>query len=506
MSLSVPYLFKQHRQSLLLSAQQWTWYQRKDQRVILRQFDNNPTGIADLSACLQQNTASLTLLCDLGEEEFVVQKLPALAAREQRTWLQQYQQRLFPGKQHILRQITVQKKPKKLSAEITADIQTASEVLFVTAGDQQRLDAGLQLLDKIGVRLGGICSIASATPLILDNCEKCSSHLLLLALHGSGLRESFLRAGRIRLSRLVSLPQQQIDAALLLAEMDKMRQYLHSLGLLAADQILDVRILADAGLTGQTIQLSQQRAMPAYRLQAAQSKVEELPAATQRGVSLADEYYLAALCKYPQNHFATTTDMHHYYRCRRWVWQSGVMLGGIFASAVVSSHQWLDYYLGRQWVAITEQRVQQIERVLTQQRQILPTLPASATTLRDAVLFLRAAEMRQSLWADAFRCVAGVLPHFVSVQVKQLQWQQDDNEATLTMEAQVHAATGDYQREIQLVTDLLAAIQQQNCVMQAELIAAPYSPATSGSLVGSAAKIRQDSVFRLQMQFVAGES
>ncbi|MBT6277325.1 MAG: hypothetical protein HOI95_24735 [Chromatiales bacterium] len=181
------------------------------------------------------------LLVDLVEEEFREETVPHVFGSDRRALLRNRQSRLF--------------RDSRYSGAIIQGRETTGRrddvVLFTALIRPELLAPWLSQITKAKVPLGGIYSVPVLSPTILSTLKLETSEVLLVTLQESGgLRQSYIRNGQLKVSRLAMAPRLDPGqhARYILSEIATLRRYLNSLRMFETGASMDVVILAGRSL------------------------------------------------------------------------------------------------------------------------------------------------------------------------------------------------------------------------------------------------------------------
>ena len=202
----------------------------------LEVFDNQPKGHLGFSEFLAQHHYIPTyLMVDALEEDFHLEVLPHTAGRSREELLQRKLNQVYRG--------TTFKAAQFLSRE--RDKRRDDRFLFVALSNTESLQPWLDALVAEQVPLAGVYSLPMVSQLLLHKLKVKAGDILLSEQLSSGLRQSYLTQGRLRISRLVQIPPEAYRqlSYFHLVETDKARLYLLSQRLIARDTSLRVVVL-----------------------------------------------------------------------------------------------------------------------------------------------------------------------------------------------------------------------------------------------------------------------
>ncbi|MBF0310021.1 MAG: hypothetical protein HQL56_10885 [Magnetococcales bacterium] len=179
---------------------------------------------------------TICILTDLTEEEMKQEELPRLNPLNRNQLLQRRAKRLLrhPAFQYVL--------PLKRGAKGEKDTVLYSGL----SNPESTLIAWLDLLLERRIAVAGIWSVPLLTPpLLADFADFRQENVMLLSIGSGGLRQTFLKHGRMRLSRLSIVPPLESEQLLpfLHGEIARMMGYLSSQRMFVWGEAMHVHLL-----------------------------------------------------------------------------------------------------------------------------------------------------------------------------------------------------------------------------------------------------------------------
>ena len=209
-------------------------------------FANDEDGQADFAKFLSQYPETpVYLMADAVEEDYRLESLPhsSGAARQElvERKLNQYYRSLEYRTAHFITRETDKRRDDKF--------------LFVALNNAEFLQTWVKILVAAEALLVGIYLLPMLSQILVRQLKIMSSHILLCERLSSGLRQTYLHNGRLRMSRLVSnVPQATNQLSYFyLVETEKTRLYLISQRFISRDTPLN---LVFASVNGDTQHIS----------------------------------------------------------------------------------------------------------------------------------------------------------------------------------------------------------------------------------------------------------
>lgn len=306
-----------------LTNRQMLVYLRQGSAVELHaRFDDSPEGQANFEQWLAgQPRVVSQLLVDLGDEDFHFDRIPRVSGRDRNALLKRKFEQLYRNTPYRTSQSQGHDKEGRRD----------ERMLFSALPSAGWLEQWLNLIEQHKVPLAGIASLALMAKNVVQHLGFKDERLSLISYHpDSGLRQTFVDAQGVKLSRLIPLDAAELDdlGNRILAESRRALQYLASLRLITRDDKLDVVML---------LPLAQQQAVSAICVSQEQLRFSFVEPATVlakfgiKGPADCDAQYmyaLMALQQAPFNNYAPPS--------RRWYYHLWRLRRGLMAATVVS--------------------------------------------------------------------------------------------------------------------------------------------------------------------------
>ena len=402
------------RTILFLSAETFqTHAWQRDGSVLVHEYGNDADGREQFAAMLESHNKPVWLLVDVIEEDFHLESIPHLigpsrSALIERKFEQYYRHTPF-------RQATLLKRQSEGRRD--------DDFLFSALTNPQRISPWLDILHAHQVPLAGIYSVPNISASLLKGIE--SEHVLLLTWEKrAGLRQTYFHKKRLHFSRLIPINDGGTLFDTITAETPRTQQYLKSLSLPPAGEVLDVYILCHEGDRAQLqARMQNERDLSYHYLDlnefARHNKCKHEFVDSDITPLLLDQ--LAH--KTPSAHYGNARHTHYYllWQLRRiiYILAAAIALGGLLWSA-------LAYWKGEQYVREARPILQQNEQVHTQiqgiQRQFSNT-SVPATDMKAAVLLARTLSQYSPLPQDILVELSATMDAFPRISVSKLAWQ-----------------------------------------------------------------------------------
>lgn len=394
-------------------------------------FGSDDAGFAQFARYLERFPDDVAcVIADVVEEEFREETVPHVLGRERRALLRAKADRAFRGVRHVQATILGREPEGRRDDRIVFSALTRPAVLLPWIGAMARYK----------VPVAGIWSPAMLTGSLLRAVDAGGDHALVVSQQsGGGLRQTYFRRGRLRLSRLaaMSAPSGGRFGLEVLAEVTSTLRYLRGLSRSPEDVRPEIRVLShgeplealrrelrrDAGRELGTGCVALDLAHVARRLGLRR----------WRGEATADRLFVHVLARRPpRNHYATEEETrgHATLRVRsllRTASASAVLGGCLFAGASL-----LEGVVANGFARALAMQSMLYETRYRAARAGLPPSPVEPAELRRVVSAVDRLRARRADPVDVLALVSDVLAEFPPVRIERLSWRvSDDPEASV---------------------------------------------------------------------------
>lgn len=214
------------------------WYGSKLQTyAVFSNISQDHTAFSEYLA--KNNDTNIYLIVDAVEEDYRVESLPHTTGGARREIvdrkLNQFNRNSVYRAAHYINRATDKRKDDNF--------------LFVALSNSDFLQSWMDVIQASHAPLVGVYLLPMLSQVVVRQMKLMSPHILLCERLSSGLRQTYLHNGRLRLSRLVPMKdvKQNQLAYFYLVEIDKTRLYLMSQRLIAGETPLQMVIPASDG-------------------------------------------------------------------------------------------------------------------------------------------------------------------------------------------------------------------------------------------------------------------
>ena len=512
-------------------------------------FEADEGGRAEFARYLARFPDDVThVVADVVEEEFREETVPHVLAWERRALLRTKAARAFPGARYL--------HAARLGRE--PDGRRDDRVRFSAITRPETLARWLAPMEERGVPLAGIHSPAMLTAAMLKAIGAAGDHVLVASLQsGGGLRQTCFRRGKLRFSRLATLPDPAASGheSHVLAEIERTRVYLGSLRSGASDGRLDVHVLSH----GEPLEaLRRALARDAGRSDGigeggadggdapARCDVVDLATVARRlglrhwgGEASADRLFVHLLASRPvRNQYATPdqTRRHSVLRVRLALKSAsaGLVAGAcLFGGAVA-----LEGVAASGHARALALHAALYERRYHAAQAALPPAPAEPADLERVVAAVNALRRRRADPVEVLSRLSDTLGEFPRVRIERLSWRaSDDPEALVGAQlddrpgappsggepgrdprllfhaarfgARIEPFDGDYGAAMDTVRRLADALAAYPGVEHVRILSLPLELGSEHALTGAAGTTGEDAAFEMRVTLrvdVSGEA
>lgn len=362
----------------------------------------------------------LYLVADLIEEEFRVETVPHVLGRDRRSMIERKLAQFFRATPYH-------------HAEVQSREQSGrrdDRVLFSAITNSEPLRPWLALILAKKSPLAGITSAPLLCPAqAAHHLQRTRPHLLIISHQPhSGLRQTYLRDGRLHFSRLteyIPAPEpEQFDflPTTLIEECFQTRHYLERQRFITHQQILEILILAEPGELKRFQQMDADS--PLIRVQIHDLELTAnslgLPTGTDLGIASLAQARIRRGTGLP-NHYAPASILRYNYirrfRTVLFAATASLVLASIFSTSLLFTAGRLDQV--KQQTLRQESRL--VEENVAEHRRNFPAIPVSAEDLKNTVQTLDTLRRLPSptpMLALVSRALAGS----TELQIRRIVW------------------------------------------------------------------------------------
>lgn len=198
-------------------------------------FQNDEQGHSSFTQFLQRTTnTNIYFLVDAPEEDYRLESLPHTRGGDRNALLERKLNQIYRGQ--AFRTARFLKREKNQAK--------TDHFLFMALNNTDFFQAWLDIIAAEQAPLAGVYLLSMATQLLVQYLKLDEPHIILTEKLSSGLRQSYLQNGDLRMSRLVPFPNGDLNPStnFYVAETEKARLYLNSQRYLVQDDTVTVAL------------------------------------------------------------------------------------------------------------------------------------------------------------------------------------------------------------------------------------------------------------------------
>lgn len=490
----------------------WHWGKLRSYQV----FENDNDGQRDFADFLQQHEdATLYLLVDAVEEDFRIETLPHTSGKARRELVERklnhnYRSAAFRAAHFIEREKTKRKDDR---------------YLFLALTNTDFLQTWLDIIARQKAPLMGVYLLPMVSQTMVRRMKLGQPHLLLSERLNSGLRQSYLHNGQLRISRLAPNPPTEKNQIgyFYLVETEKTRLYLISQRFIARDTRLSM-ILPTLDMNSGTAichDIGQEHGLDCRSID-----LHEFA----KGLNIQPELlhlnpellhmHLLARGNVPDSLApAELTKQYQVNTIRHWVNAATAVL--LVVGLVMAG---MSYKASLELVAMTEQAAQQTrvqEHLYNEVAKDFPSTPIASTDLQIAAELAHSIESYAKPPKRMLQAISAALDVAPEIQINRLRWvltndtNLKDNDKSDTTPAKGPAAAqtnftpdpnalyevgfingeirdfnGDYRAALASVNQLIAHLKADKAIEQVVALQEPVNVSSYSNLEGTTADER----------------
>jgi len=506
-------------QILYVTGQSITLYTKSRSGVELQdRFTCDEAGYSSLRTTLSAGSANpIAILVDLIEEEFREESLPHTLGRDRSRLHARHAGKLFRSTPFRSYRVVGRQKSGRRD----------DQVLFTALTNRDNIEPLLNVLHEVGIPVSGIHSLPVLTRCLLKPMGVKNNHALIISSQpDGGLRETFLRSGKVHFSRLAPVSEKTLEDywRLVSSEAQKTQRYLHTLRLLGYNEPLEVYVLMDKD---RTVAFERQQL--------------DTDSMSFSAVDLADLSQQLGYKHYPQTHYSDALFSYllgrnairnhyagpaHLRGFRAWQMAQGlraaawlVAVGG----STLAGMNTVDGMLMQEEKIQIEQATAQITDQYHKATNQLPIEPSAALAMRDAIRFADTVQARDADLDHLFRITGKAFANQPNLAMKKFDWfltQQptavslsdlgDDNMEGFgparylvsSITGHLRNFDGSFKRAHEQIEALSSWLARQPDVVESRIVRNPLETRADAALQGSVTKNGDDESAEFELRIV----
>lgn len=387
-----------------------------------REFAVPGAGTTEFERHLKELTeVPVHLLTDLAEEDFRLDTIPHVGARDRETILARKLGQIF--RSTPFRYAVLQGRE--------ADGRRDDRVLYTAITNPDVLRPWLDVISRRHVPLAGIYSAAVFSSVMLRELDLVFPHTLLVTFTAGGaMRQTYFRSGEIKFSRLTPIDPEEGQSlgTLISEETTRTWQYLDSLRHFGEDDRLEVCLLLHSSDRMAVQPALRDFAQIQHRILDIEQVSLKLGLKPAPLSSTAEEVFVHLFLQHPGNNHFAAPELRREDTLR----QARLAIFRASAAVLAGGLAWAGWNLTRALEKTDQdqrfgQQITQLSREYDQITRTLPSFGVGGSTMRDAVSFYNSA-IRGFPTLNGFAvALSSVLDRYPDVRLTQLQWQATDD-------------------------------------------------------------------------------
>ncbi len=484
------------------------------------EFTDDDRGIRDFDRYLSANPdQGSAMLIDVIEEEFALDSIPKLGARDRDALMNRRGQRKFRSTPY--RVSIYQGTPGRERRQFS--------VVHSAISNRELVDPWLQVILDHRTPLCGVYSVPLMAPRIIKRLFPTKGAVMFVAPHqGTRLRQIFVRDGAIQSARLSQCPAIDDDGFpnFVVTEILRSRRYLERTRLLAGMEMLKVCVIASKASADKINALVDINGTDGYQFLTPEGAARKLGHRKLRSVDHFEEIFLSAVTKRRPKHSYANSGENRYWNMQR---MRAALIGTAFVTAaacsVVAAILLSDVWLLRSRIGTIQTQVQYLAETFRRENDKFNPIKADSHEMQLAVDtgdYLLANRVPVPWVMNQLGTVLGDYP---DIKLQQLQWLTESppepnpdrrrrdvaapvsvpvtNGVSAVITADIEPFDGNMRQAFSRIDALAADIEARTHFNRANAIEYPFdantSAAVSGEMVGDPGS--QTARFRLRVYY-----
>jgi hypothetical protein len=356
------------------------------------------------------------LVVDVVEEEYRQDTVPHVTGRDRRALIDRKLARLYRNTPYQYAAVQGRE----------GEGRRDDRLLLTALTNPEQLDPIIRLLNENKIPLAGIYSLPILSKYMLKTIGAKSASALLVTLAGaSGLRQTFLRDGEVKVSRLAKMPRYGSVSygPHILSELDKFRRYLVGLRLASPESPVDVYIITGGNLLGELRHQARAQELVRYHLVNVADVGKRLGISGTLTTPYSDALFAhVLLAEEPRNQYAPKHQTR-YFRLHRtrigMMAASGLLLLG---AAVWSGLNFIEALSLRQQSVDSRQKAEFYQARYEVAHKRLPPTAVPASDIKAAVDVVDTLGRYKATPLAMLRVVSGALADFPTLHIDKIDW------------------------------------------------------------------------------------
>lgn len=468
-------------------------------------FENEDNGEAEFAEMLKGlQELPVSIMIDTVDEDYRIETVPHVRGRDRRELLDRKLRQTYRTAPFVAARLQTRARGGR-------GRRSEDDYLLAAVTESQIAAPWISAIAARDLPIAGVFAAPTVMPAAVKPLKLDPRRLILVSRHAAGLRQTFLRDGEFRFSRLTPLrgPADGTTLSAFGAEIVNTRMYLNALQVTTPDEVVDVVILdQDDRLAG----LYDAVAIVQGPVRARRIGREELSLRLKLPEAILDAsadvlplHLLASATPSINLAPATLRDGHVAYRAGRWLLGAAA---GVAAIGAVTTM--LDLRAEGEVEAEAAKLASQTSLLRARYDELtrqFPQSPANATRLKQAVDAFEAVRARARTPESLFDVLEGALESQPTVVLGSVAWRhgrftdaasQFTNAGTRTpgsgplrqagfVTGEIAPFNGDYRTAVATIRDFAEQLRRHPRVAEARILKLPLDDSSRESVTGSTA-------------------
>lgn len=477
-------------------------------------FQNDAQGQEDFGAFLQKNSnIKIYLIADAIEEDYRLETLPHTSGGARRELVERKLSQLYRGTVYRVAHFIMREKERRKD----------DRFLFVSLNNADFLQGWVRRIEELQAPLVGVYLLPMISQQLVRRLKIMSPHILLTEQLTSGLRQTYMHNGRLRMSRLAPYPasMQNKLSYFYTAETEKTRLYLNSQRFISRETALNV-VLPILDENGQQLcrDIERQLGLECTAVDLAQFArgLRIAPELLHTNPELFHMHWLA-MGNVPDNLAPPSQVKNHWFNLIRQtilLASLAVVLGGLGITAVDLKSTFDQSRLLEQAISATHEQ----ERLYNGVAKNFPTTPIPSVELKLAVELAQKVTSLAQPPDHMLQTISQALEVAPEIQINRLRWvltndveQKDDEQTSASntspqppsakvtppafvaepgamyelgfINGEIKGFNGDYRTALEAVNHFAERLRADHSVAAVSLLQSPVNVSSYSSLQGS---------------------
>lgn len=429
------------------------------------------------------------VIADTVKEDYRFETLPHTFGRDRQEMVQRKLKQLYRNTPYVAASRQGQIKAKR----------SEDQYLFSALTSPDLLDSWLKVIQVNQTPLAAIYLLPTVSELLLSRLKVAAGNILMITHQTGGIRQSFFRDQKLRLSRLTPLESgtRAQHAKSYAEEISNTRFYLDSLRICPLDEALTVLILDQDGSLAE---------LPPLVTRADMQVMNRNDLAQRIGINAevlaqyADALHLHVLGKQaPANNLVPQPLAVNY---RRYLSRNAIhiMSGGTAVTAILLCG--LNLFQTGDLEAQAKDAVRQTRQLQASYQKVtreFPATPVGAESLKRTVEIAHSIDAKAQTPENMFRALSGTLETTPEVVLNRIEWKSvpvavdetgEHKNQTGLIEAEIRPFKGDYRAALAAINGFADKLRDNPAVAWVKIAQLPLNLSPETALSGNTVEVR----------------